>query len=499
MMDLILALSPIVIFIALLSILRLSGAVSSLLGLLATAVIAVGWFGFPADSLLPGIAYGAMKALFPILFIVVMAMFSYNLLQASGQMEIIKNQFASFASEKSTQVLLITWGFGGILESMAGFGTVEAIGVSLLISLGFRPLFAAVASLLGNSVITAFGAVGTPILVLAKETGIPAGVLGTNIVWQLAAFTYLFPLLLLVITTPRRKALPGHLLLAFLVGSVSLGGQLFAVKHIGVEAPSIVGSLCSIGVILLYSHFRRHRRTNCTAPSPAPSVLLRAWSVYGLILLLILLTSPLCPPLHDFVERHAVSRLIFSIGGEEVTHTVGWLAQSGLLIGLGTWAGGWIQGMSPGRMGRLLSATLVQLRKVFVTLICLISLSTLMNYAGMITCISTALAATTRGLYPFFSPLIGCLGTFITGSGTSANILFGKLQADVAAQLHIDPDWLAAGNMSGTTAGKIFSPQSIAIVTSNPALHGQEDRVLRATVPYALVYVCLIGLVVLAG
>ena len=140
--------------------------------------------------------------------------------------------------------------------------------------------------------------------------------------------------------------------------------------------------------------------------------------------------------------------------------------------------------------------TLKQLRKVFITLVCLISLSTIMNYAGMITCIAMALASVTGTLYPLFSPAIGCLGTFITGSGTSANILFGKLQADVATQLHISPDWLAAGNMSGTTAGKIISPQSIAIVTSNEQLSGKESVVLKKAFPYALIYVILIGFIV---
>ena len=500
-MTLLFSLLPIVTFILLLGVCRLTGATSSFIALLTTLAVGMSAFQFPAESIVQSLTYGSVKALFPILFIVTTAMFSYNLLQSNGQMEIIKKQFSQQVSERSSQVLLIAWGFSGLLESMAGFGTAEAICVSLLISLGYHPLFSATACLLGNSIMTAFGAVGTPIVVLSKETGISTALLGVNIVWQLALFTFLFPLVLLIIATPRWKAIPEHLLLALLVGIASLTGQVLAVTYIGVETPSMASSLCSIGMILLYNRFKNKKEPIATTPMSSPTQLrkaLRAWSVYLIILILILITSPLFPSIRHLLENHCSSHLIFTLGTQTVSYDIHWLLQSGFLIGIGTLAGGRIQGIPLRQMLFLFYHTVLQLRNVFITLICLISLSTIMNYSGMIGCIANALAAATGSSYPFFSPLIGCLGTFITGSGTSANILFGRLQADVASQLHVSPDWLAAGNMSGTTAGKIFSPQSVAIVTSHPTLKGKEGLVMKQTFPYALIYVCLIGVIVYA-
>lgn len=493
------AILPIVCFVLLLGVCKLSGVLSSMLSLCLTLVIAVCGFDFSFEDIWDSVVYGGIKAMFPILFIVVMAMFSYNLLQSNGQMEIIKKWFAALVSERSIQILLITWGGGGLLEAMAGFGTAEAICVSLLVSLGFRPLFAAIVCLLGNSMITAFGAVGTPVLVLAKETGIDAGLLGRDIVVQLGVFAFLFPFVLLVMARPERKALPEHFLLAFLVGCASLVGQFMTVLYIGVEAPSIVSSLCSIAVILLYNRFRMsHRRDgdNGSRNTIAKGQLLRAWSVYILVLFFIVVTSPLFSDCRQLLATSVTSHFYFSIGGHSVSYSVQWLIQGGLLIGLGAFLGGLLQGVSVQKMFGLLWETIYRLRKVFVTLMCLIILSTVMNYAGMITCIAMAAAGALGDVYPFFSPLTGCLGTFITGSGTSSNILFGKLQADIAAQLHIEPDWLAAGNMSGTTAGKMVSPQSIAVVTSNPALKGQDGVILYKMLPYALVYVCLLGIIV---
>lgn len=493
------AILPIVCFVLLLGVCKLSGVLSSILSLCLTLIIATVGFDFSFQDICGSVVYGGMKAMFPILFIIVMAMFSYNLLQSNGQMEIIKKWFANLVSERSILVLLITWGGGGLLEAMAGFGTAEAICVSLLVSLGFCPLFSAIVCLLGNSVITAFGAVGTPVLVLAEETGIDAGLLGKDIIMQLGVFAFLFPFVLLVMAKPERRALPEHFLLALLVGSASLLGQFMAVLYIGVEAPSIVSSLCSIAVILLYNRFRifyKRDRNNRNYNVITKGQLFRAWSVYIFVLFLIVITSPLFSDFRKLLAAYATSHFNYSIGGHNVSYSIPWLIQGGLLIGMGTFLGGLLQSVSVKKMFGILGKTIYQLRKVFVTLVCLIILSTVMNYAGMITCIAMAAAGALGEVYPFFSPLIGCLGTFITGSGTSSNILFGKFQADIAVQLHIEPNWLAAGNMSGTTAGKMFSPQSIAVVTSNPILKGQEGVILYKMLPYALVYVCMIGAIV---
>lgn len=163
---------------------------------------------------------------------------------------------------------------------------------------------------------------------------------------------------------------------------------------------------------------------------------------------------------------------------------------------VGTFVGGLIQGAKVKELFIVLWNTVKQLKKTFVTVICLVGLSTIMDTAGMISVIATALATATGSLYPLFAPVIGCLGTFITGSDTSSNILFGKLQASVAGHINVSPDWLSAANTVGATGGKIISPQSIAIATSAGNQQGKEGEILKAAIPYALAYVVITGIIV---
>ncbi len=382
-MTLILAVIPVLLLIILMAFFKMSGDKSSIISLIVTMLIALFGFAFSVDNLFYSFLYGALKAVSPILIIILMAIFSYNVLLKTEKMEIIKQQFASISTDKSIQVLLLTWGFGGLLEAMAGFGTAVAIPAAILISLGFKPIFSATVSLIANSVATAFGAIGTPVLVLAKETNLDVLHLSTNVVLQLSVLMFLIPLVLLFLTDSKLKSLPKNIFL------------------------------------------------------------------------------------------HA-----------------------GVLLFIGTFIGGLIQGAKVKDLFIVLWNTVKQLKKTFITVICLVGLSTIMDSSGMIAVIATALATATGSLYPLFAPVIGCLGTFITGSDTSSNILFGKLQASVAGQIHVSPDWLSAANTVGATGGKIISPQSIAIATSAGNQQGKEGEILKAAIPYALIYVAITGIIV---
>ena len=223
--------------------------------------------------------------------------------------------------------------------------------------------------------------------------------------------------------------------------------------------------------------------------------ILQAWAVYALIMLLILLTSPLLP-LKDILAPVAETSIGFNIGGETRTWSVQWLVQGGLLLFIGSFAGGLLQGGKAGGLLRLLWKSTVQLKKTFITVICLVGFSSIMETSGMINTLAVALATATGALYPLFAPAIGAIGTFLTGSDTSANILFGKLQAGVAEHIGADPVWISASNTAGATGGKIISPQSIAIATSACGQQGQEGRILKAALLYALGYVVITGIVV---
>ena len=223
---------------------------------------------------------------------------------------------------------------------------------------------------------------------------------------------------------------------------------------------------------------------------------LNAWSIYLLILFLIVLTSPLFPGLRTTLENNWVTRISLPINDSTMNYTVSWLTHAGVLLFVGTFVGGLIQGAKIWELFAVLWNTVKQLKKTFITVICLVSLSTIMDTAGMISVIATALAVATGSLYPLFAPVIGCLGTFITGSDTSSNILFGKLQANVAGHIQVSPDWLSAANTVGATGGKIISPQSIAIATSAGNQQGKEGEILKSAIPYALAYVVITGVIV---
>lgn len=495
-MNLIIAIVPVLSLIVLMAFFKMSGDKSSIISLVVTMLIAFFGFHFPLDDLLFSFLYGAMKAVSPILIIILMAIFSYNVLLKTEKMEIIKQQFSSISTDKSIQVLLLTWGFGGLLEAMAGFGTAVAIPAAILISLGFKPIFSATVSLIANSVATAFGAIGTPVLVLAKETSLNVQTLSTNVVLQLSVLMFLIPLILLFLTNPKLKSLPKNVLLALLVGSVSLGSQYIAARYIGAESPAIIGSILSIIVIILYGKLTATKKEKNRRNILKSKDIFKAWSIYLFILLLIIVTSPLFPGLRNTLENNWVTHISLPINMSTVNYTISWLTHAGVLLFAGTFAGGLIQGATVKELFVILWKTVKQLEKTFITVICLVGLSTVMDTSGMISVIATALATITGNLYPFFVPIIGCLGTFITGSDTSSNILFGKLQASVAGHIQVSPDWLSAANTVGATGGKIISPQSIAIATSAGNQQGKEGEILKAAIPYALVYVCITGIIV---
>ena len=490
-MTLILAIIPVLLLIILMAFFKMPGDKSSIISLIVTMLIAIFGFAFSVDNLFYSFLYGALKAVSPILIIILMAIFSYNVLLKTEKMEIIKQQFASISTDKSIQVLLLTWGFGGLLEAMAGFGTAVAI-----ISLGFKPIFSATVSLIANSVATAFGAIGTPVLVLAKETNLDVLHLSTNVVLQLSVLMFLIPLVLLFLTDSKLKSLPKNIFLALLVGGVSLVSQYLAAKYMGAESPAIIGSILSIIVIVLYGKLTASKEEKARKSHLKTKDILNAWSIYLLILFLIILTSPLFPGLRHTLENNWITRISLPINASTVNYTISWLTHAGVLLFIGTFVGGLIQGAKVKELFAVLWNTVKQLKKTFITVICLVGLSTIMDTSGMIAVIATALATATGSLYPLFAPVIGCLGTFITGSDTSSNILFGKLQASVAGQIHVSPDWLSAANTVGATGGKIISPQSIAIATSAGNQQGKEGEILKAAIPYALAYVVITGIIV---
>lgn len=500
-----LAIIPVVLLIVLLGVMKVSGDKSAVITLITTAAIAIVGFDFSIADTGLSIWYGTLKAIFPILIIIIMAVFSYQVLVHTGKMEIIKSQFTSISSDKCIQVLLLTWGFGGLLEGMAGFGTAVAIPAAILISLGFQPVFAAVVSLIANSVATGFGAVGIPVITLAQQAGIEdVQRLSAQVVWQLSPLMFIIPFILLFMTDSRMKSLPRHIVLSLLVGGVSLIVQYFSAIYMGAETPAIFGSIASIITIILFAKLfptKEDKEKKSKKESFATSEILKAWSVYSLILILVILTSPILP-FRESLKEIISTTWSFDIFDANVgavkakSLSVYWLVDTGVLLFLGSILGGLIQGASLGDLFKLLAKVAKNQYKTVITVCSLIALSSIMDFGGMIAVLGLALATLTGSLYPLFAPTVGCLGTFLTGSDTSSNILFGKLQASVAGATGADPSWLAGANTAGATGGKIISPQSIAVATSSCGQQGQEGAIMKKAIPFALMYITVAGLMV---
>lgn len=514
-MSALIAVIPILLLFVLMLGLKMAGHKSAFLTLVVTVFIAL--LVAPAMGMMPdrfadssvvGVVWwafveGVLKAVFPILIIILMAIYSYNILVESKQIEVVKDQFTSFTDDKGILVLMLVWGFGGLLEGMAGFGTAVAIPAAILIGLGFKPLFSALVALIGNTVATGFGAVGVPVTTLCNEVA-PGGTASPEAICQISGYAVLqlaplfilLPFIILMLTD--RKAIVKNIVLSIWVGGVSLAVQYACARYLGAETPAIIGSVAAILAIMIYAKlFDRKKDSLAKSDKPAYSAgeTFRAWSVYLFILVFILVSGALCPPVNAFLKTHLVSEVHLPVIAS--TFRFGWISNAGLMLFLGATIGGLIQGLSFRRLMVVLARTVVNLRKTVVTIISLIALASVMNYCGMIAAIASGLVAVTGSAYPLFAPLIGAVGTFVTGSDTSSNILFAKLQANVAGQLgYSDPNWLVAANTTGATGGKMISPQSIAIATAACDLPGKDGEILRSAIPYALLYIVVGGLMV---
>ncbi|POY36992.1 lactate permease [Solitalea longa] len=492
-----LALTPVFLLILLLGFLKVSGDKSALFTLITTIVLAVLGFKFSMVAVGLSIIFGTLKAIFPIILIIIMAIYSYNVLVFTKKMEVLKFQFSNISTDKTIQVLLLTWGFGGLLEGMAGFGTAVAIPAAILIGLGFKPLFSALVSLLSNSVPTAFGAVGIPVKAVAIEIGhTNLQHLGAEVVFQLIPLMVIIPFIIVTLTDPSMKALPKNIALSVVVGLVSIAVQYFSVIYIGIETPAILGSIASIIVIVIWGKLSAKKDDDTLLQSKSNKEIMNAWSIYGLILLFIIGTSPLFNSFRTFLQSISATPIHLTINGSDKLIKIFWLTDGGVLLFLGTIIGGLLQGAKLSELFDVLWKSVIQLKKTYVTVICLIVLSTIMDLSGMITVLGIALATATGTFYPFFAPAIGCLGAFLTGSDTSSNILFGKLQANVANHIGAEPSWFAAANTVGATGGKIISPQSIAIATSACNQQGKEGDIMKKALPYAIFYIIIAGLMV---
>lgn len=508
LLEFLLAMLPIIWLIAALSGLKMAGHKACVIALAVTAALAAGYWGLSALCIATAALEGVLNALWPICLVIVAALFTYNLTLKTGAMENVKRMLAGVSRDKRVLALIIGWGFGNFMEGMAGFGTAVAIPASMLAAIGLDPMSAVLGCLVVNSTPTAFGSVGVPTVTLASVTGTELVPLAGSIVNIQCILTFLSPFLMVCICGKGIRALKG-MMPTTLVAAASFTIPWFITAHfIGPELPDIIGSICSMGCMIAAARiFNKDPEQEYTIEISGEAGKekaigaaegLKAWSSFILIFLFLMLTSTLCPPIHNAIAGIKSTVTVYAgEGGNALGFS--WINTPGVMIFLAAIIGGLIQGAAFGDMAEVFLETLKKYWKTILTICSVMATAKIMSYSGMISDIAKFLVAVTGSFYPFFAPVIGALGAFVTGSGTSTCVLFGGLQSETAAALDLNPTWMAAANVMGAGIGKMICPQGIAIGAGAINQVGSESKILSKVFKYFLLFVILSGIICYAG
>lgn len=499
---------PIISLFVALAVLRLKGHVSGLITVTLAALIASLVFSMPASYVLQSALYGALYGLFPIGWIVVAAVFLYNLTVRTGQFEIIKDSIAAITDDRRLQALLIASSFGAFLEGAAGFGTPVAITSAMLAGLGFNPLYAAGICLVANAAPVVFGAVGTPVITAGAVSGIDAMALSQMAGRQLPFLSVLEPFLLVMIMAGwkgTKEVWP-----AALVCGVSFGAMLFISSNfLNPMLPAILSSLFAIACQVVFLRFWKPKSVWRFKDEPPATLrtgrhsrmsVLKAWSPF--IVLTVLITDWGLRPVKTILETVNI-KIIFSglnnmiiseSGPVAAVYNFNWLSATGTSILAAAAISAVLLKVGPLKFLKIFWDTLKTLRHALLTIACVLGFAYVANWSGMT--VTLGRAFTIAGLaFPFVSAFLGWLGVFVTGSDTSSNALFCSMQKVTAESMDINPVLTVATNATGGVAGKMISPQSIVVGTSSAGLTGREGDLFRFTLPYSILITAYIGII----
>lgn len=480
------ALIPFLLIFASFLFLKVKPALPLALILVLTALLAFIFWKTPLHTLGEATLAGLTLSVFPILWVISAAVFTYYAGVKSGAMDTIQRFLMDITPDRTVQAILITFCFGGFLESVAGFGTAVAIPAAMLVGIGFHPLRAAILSLVANSVPVAFGALGIPVQVLAQVSQLDLGLLTRWTALQLIPFSLVIPLTLALIANEGKKPSASSIRDALFIGLVFTLAQTLTAFLIGSELVAVIGSLVSLAAVVLVKKISQKIRFQ-----DAPLEILKATLPYVLLLVFVLLTR--LTPLRGVL---GASPFVIAIPFPHGAMKIDWLTTPGTLLWIAALIGTKVQGLSFREQVKTLLNSLYQIRWSAATIVGIVVLSKMLSLSGMIQSLANLIAVGSGLAFPFFAPLIGAIGTFITGSDTSSNLLFGELQKQTAANLQFSQEWVTAANTSGATGGKMISPQSIAVASSALGMQSEESKIIRGTLPYCAVYVLLLGVLV---
>lgn len=510
-----LAVLPIIFLGWALAVKKMKGYVAALLTILLATLIAIIVYQMPVGLALTTDILGALKGLAPIGYVVLTGVFLYNLTVATGQFEIIKYSISKVSDDQRIQALLIAFSFSAFMEGAAGFGTPVAIAAAMLIGMGFPPLYAAGLALVANSIPVAYGSIGIPITTAGNVTGISPDLIGAMAGRQLPLLTLIIPLWIVMIMGGWKAA--KGVLPAVIVAGVSFAlAQFVSSNYLGYQSTDLIASMTSIvAMAVLLTFWKpkdtwRFEGTKATITSDkhyTGGQILRAWSPYILTSLIILLWSRswfkafFTPPkgqssIWEIKFNMPVLHNAITVGGKAqgAEYLLNWVTASGTAILVATILSAIVLGMSASKYLETFGKTLKQLSLPLISIGAFLAYAELSTRSGMGTTMGMALSSTGKA-FAFFAPFIGYIGVFLTGSDTSTNALFGKLQTVAAGQVGINPILAVASNSTGGCAAKMISPQSIAVGAGATNMAGQEGNILRFTLKHSLIFVTLIGII----
>lgn len=533
------ALIPIIFFFLALAVFRLKGSVAGTITVVLALLVALFLYQMPVTLALSSAIYGFFYGLWPIAWIIIGAVFLYKVTVKTGQFDIIRSSILSLTEDQRLQMLLVGFAFGTFLEGAAGFGAPVAITAALLVGLGFKPLYAAGLCLIVNTAPVAFGAMGIPIIVAGQVSGVDTMAISQMVGRQLP---FIVPIVLVWIMAIMdgwrgvRETFP-----AIVVGGGSFAiAQFLTSNYIGPELPDITAAIASlVSLTLLFKvwqpkHIFRFENQvdgknqmgdtkSVSAPLPtthySPAQIIKAWMPFVILTAMVSLWSikPFkdlfvkgkngqpdgalvdmvmsinVPYLHNAVQK--LPPVVTKITDYAAIYKFDWFSATGTAIMLAAIISIVMLKMRPKQALSTFGETINELRTPIYSIGMVLAFAFIANYSGLSATLALALAHTGKA-FTFFSPFLGWLGVFLTGSDTSANALFAALQATTARQIGVPEVLLVAANTSGGVTGKMISPQSIAIACAATGLVGKESDLFRFTVKHSIIFTIMMGVLI---
>ncbi len=530
----VLAALPIFILLLLLGVLRKPAWMAGIVGLVAAFALATAGYGMPLKPAVSAALYGATFGLFPISWIIYWAIALFRITTETGKFEIIRGSIGRLTPDPRLQALLIAFAFGAFLEGAAGFGTPVAIAATMLSGFGFSPFSASAICLLANTAPVAFGSIGIPVITLAGTTGLPLDRL-SGAVGMLCSPVALFIPAYLILAMAGFRAISGIVLPTLVVGASFASVQFLVSILMGPQLSSLLAAMVAMLSLILVLRLPRYRhqsgqpgyavapgadlrtigmdntaaRINPVISAEAKNYTIRevlyAWVPYALLVTCVVLwgVAPIqrilnkgnivfrWPYLHDVVLR--MPPVSDAPSPYHALFSFNILSAAGTACMVATFLAAICLGVGPRQFLKILFGVSKQMALPITTVALVLAIGFLMNYCGATATLGLAFASTGK-LFPFFSPLLGLLGVFLTGSDTASNALFGNLQVVTANRLGLDPILMAGANATGGVMGKMISLQTIAVAAAATGLSvHDQSRLFRFTLKHSLFLACIIG------